>query len=148
MPVTGLPITGVQSEFQQSAVREGTPIITNTKQPSSYSGTPITYLATDFFANVIVHNTGSSASTGNLPSAASLVAAIRGACSGLCMAGDQVASSITNTGTSGLLTLSPGAGGSLDVNQSAATIAAGTSKVITFFITNTTIGSESYLVYC
>jgi hypothetical protein len=42
-----MAITGIQSENQQMAVRTGNPLVMNTPQPASYSGSGITYLATD-----------------------------------------------------------------------------------------------------
>ncbi|HEY2531890.1 MAG TPA: hypothetical protein VGJ20_28845 [Xanthobacteraceae bacterium] len=141
-------ITGVSSEAQDQANRLGNPLVQTLPQPASYSGTPITYLASDIIGSIIVHNTGATASTGNLPSAANLIAAIPGGQGGRCRVGDTVECLITNTGSTGNLTIALGSGGSFDSNQSSAAIAAGTSKVLAFRVTNPTPGSEAFTVYC
>jgi hypothetical protein len=142
-----MPQTGTESAGQDMAQRIGNPFVQTLPQPASYTtvGT-LTYQVTDVLGSIIVHSPA-TAVTSTLPSAALLIPAIPGIADGRrCRVGDTIFCSIINAGTA-TITILPGAGGSLDPNQATATIAAGTSKVLSIRVTNSNPGAESYVAY-
>lgn len=83
----------------------------------------------------------------NLPTAAALVAGLNATSAG-CQVGDIIQVLVIN-GASATFTLAPqvAAGLTFDANQATTTIAAATSRMFMFRVTNATIGSEAVVAY-
>lgn len=136
--------TGVNSDAQDQGSKIGSPIIYNTPVPASYAAGAQTYLPADLLGQIIVHD-GTGSSTATLPTAALLVAAIPS-----CRVGDTVECLIINgANASGTITLAGGTGGTFDTNQGGGSkiIAFGSSKYVNIRVTNTTPGSQAYVIY-
>lgn len=105
----------------------------------------VTYTAAQMLGGIIVRDPNGAGRTDVLPTAALLVAAIPGAA-----VGDIIKTQIINGADAAeVLTLSAGAGGAFDANQTAASqvIGQNNSKTITIRLTNVTPASEAYVVY-
>jgi hypothetical protein len=142
-----MPQTGTDTLDQDMAMRIGNPLVQTLPQPASYTtvGT-LTYQVADIIGSIIVHSPA-TAVTATLPSAALLIPTIPGISDGRrCRVGDTIFCSIINAGAA-TITIVPGAGGSLDPNQAAATITAGTSKLLSIRVTNSLPGTEAYTAY-
>lgn len=138
-----LSYTGVNSDSQDQASKIGNPIIYNIPAPASYTGAQ-TYTMSDLLGGTIVHD-ATGGVTATLPTAALLVSAIPS-----CRVGDSFWCLIINgAASSGTLTLAAGSGGSFDANQGAGSriVQFGTSKDVQIRVTNTTVGSQAYVVY-
>lgn len=136
--------TGINSDSQDQGSKIGSPIIYNTPAPASYASGAQTYLTADILGGTIIHD-GSSGLTATLPTAALMVAAIPN-----CRVGDMVECLIINgANVSGSVVIAAGTGGTFDANQGGGSkiIAFGSSKYIQMRITNTTLGSQAYVLY-
>jgi hypothetical protein len=118
---------------------------------SGSSGAAFTALAADLLTGIITwKNTNTANSNMTLDSAANLLTTVNQLTSGA-QVGDVVVQTLvinsTGSGAGGTITIVPGAGGSLDANQSAPVIAVGASRFIYIVFTNVTVGSAAYTVY-
>lgn len=139
-----LSYTGIDTTGQDMAERVGNPVIYNMPAAASYAGSQ-TYTPSDLLGGTIVHD-GTGGVTATLPTAALLVRAIPSGG----RVGDTLYCLITNgANVSGAITLAVGSGGSFDANQGGGsrTIAFGNSKTVQIRITNSTPGSEAYVIY-
>jgi hypothetical protein len=135
--------TGINDDAENQGSKLGSPMIYNIPVPSSYAA-GATLTTGDMLGGIVVMN-GTGGVTATLPTAALLVAAIP-----KCKVGDSVEVLITNGATtSGAITIAAGTGGSFDTNQGSGsqTILFGNSKYITCRVTNTTAGSQAYVIY-
>ena len=136
---------GANTDGQGQAMLMGNPEVWNMPAPASYSGAT-TYLASDIIGGIIVNGGTTFASV--LPTAALLVAAMKGIFGPQLQVGATVGCLIVNGG-SGTITLTAGSGGAYDTNQSSGqAILTGTSKYVMIRLTNVTLGSEAYVIYC
>jgi hypothetical protein len=137
---------GANTDAQGQAVLVGNPMVYNMPAPASYSGATV-FLASDIIGGIIVSGNG-GAINDTLPTAALLVAALKGIFGLQLAVGSCVECLIINGGT-GIITLIAGSGGTFDTNQGGASqiIAVGASKYVTLRLTNITIGSEAYVIY-
>jgi hypothetical protein len=136
---------GANTDGQGQAMLMGNPEVWNMPAPASYSGAT-TYLASDIIGGIIVNGGTTFASV--LPTAALLVAAMKGIFGAQLQVGATVGCLIVNGG-SGTITLTAGSGGAYDTNQSSGqAILTGTSKYVMIRLTNVTLGSEAYVIYC
>lgn len=127
-----------------------TPRLANVKEqtsaPASYAtAAPQTYTAADMLSGTIVRDPNGAARTDVLPTAALLVAAVPSA-----KIGDTIETLITNGADAAeVLTLSAGAGGTFDANQTAASrvIGQNASKLVKCRLTNVTLTTEAYVIY-
>lgn len=104
----------------------------------------VTYLNTDILGGIILRDPNGADRVDVLPTAALLVALLRGE-----EIGDVINVVIMNCAAANKITVSAGAGGAFDANIPAAAkdIALSTSKVVRIRLTNITAGSEAYVVY-
>lgn len=140
--------SGCDESSQDMAVKIGNPLITNTPTPFSYAAAAaITLVANDIITGLgVVGGNGASACTVNLPSATSLVAALRQFSSRGIIVGDTVWCLIINGSSgAGTVTIAAGTGGSFDANHNAAAqvIPQNSSKEVAIRFTSTT----TYTVY-
>lgn len=115
------------------------------------SGSAFTALAADLLTGIITwKNTNTATSNMTLDSAANILTAVNQLTSGA-QIGDVVIQCLvinsTSSGAGGTITVVPGAGGSLDANQTAPVIAVGASRFLYIVFTNVTPGSAAYTVY-
>lgn len=138
---------GTDSSGKDLAQVVGNPVIYNMPQPASYAGNQ-TYTPSDLLGGTIVHD-GTGGVTATFPSAQALVRAIS-QFGYQARVGDTLYCLITNgANVSGAITLATGAGGAFDANQGGGSrsIPFGTSKTVQVRITNSTPGSEAYVIY-
>lgn len=151
MPALGAvaATTGTYADTQDQVVKTG-PYIQNTPTPASYATAGNqTYTVADIIGTIIVRTSGADR-VDVLPTAALMVAALGGnGPHAPARVGDTVYCLIINGGTTNKITITGGAGGTLDPNQNAATaiIPQNTSKEIAIRLTATAIGSEAYVFY-
>lgn len=110
------------------------------------SGSAFTLDAGQLMSGIITLKPTASVNV-NLPTAASIVAGLNATSSG-CQVGDIVQVLMIN-GASATFTLSPqtNTGLTFDANQATTTIAAATSRMFMFRVTNATLGSEAVVAY-
>ena len=135
--------SGVNSDSQDQASKIGNPVIYNIPAPASYTGSQ-TYTTSDLLGSTIVHD-ATGGVTATFPTAAQIVSAIPN-----CRVGDSFWCLIINgAAVSGTLTLAAGSGGGFDANQGGGSriIPFGSSKDVCVRVTNTSPGSQAYVIY-
>lgn len=114
------------------------------------SATNFTALAADLLTGIITwKNSNTASSNMTLDTAANIVAAVNQITTGA-QIGDMIGCLIINStgsGAGGIITVVNGTGGSFDANQTAPTVAVGTSRWLIVRLTNVTLGSEAYVLY-
>ena len=114
------------------------------------SATNVTALAADILTGIITWKNSNTASSNLvLDSAANIVAAVNTVSTGA-QVGDYLSCLVINStgsGAGGIITVVNGSGGTFDANQTAPTIAVGTSRWVILRLTNVTLGSEAYVTY-
>lgn len=104
-----------------------------------------TWTAAEILGGIIVRDTNGASRTDPLPTAQALVQALPGAA-----VGDVIECLMVNGADAAeTITLTAGAGGGFDANQTAASriIGQNASKMLTFRLTNVTPSAEAYVVY-
>lgn len=140
-------MANLNSDARDQAVVVGNPMIFNMPAPKSYASGNQTYTTGDILGGIIIHD-GTGGATGTLPTAAALLAALPQPPAP--RNGDTIECLIINgANASGTVTLAAGSGGGFDTNQGGGSrvILFGTSKFVLIRFTNTTIGSEAYVIY-
>jgi hypothetical protein len=137
------PITGWNVDGANQAQKTGNPMVYNTPTPASYGVGNQTYLVADIIGGLIVHN-GTGNATGTVPTAAALAAAILNP-----QVGDTIECLIINGGASGNITVTANTGATFDANQVTLSqvIQPISSKYVVMRFTNTTPGSQAYVIY-
>lgn len=118
---------------------EGTPV-------SDATAGARTWTAAEILSGILVRDPNGAGRTDVLPTAALLVAALP-----TCQVGDVVEVLVVNGADAAeTITISAGAGGGFDANQTAASrvIPQNASKLVRIRFTNVTVGAEAYVVYC
>lgn len=122
------------------AVLQGSPAPT-----SKATAGAVTLTAAEVLTGVLVVDCAGGSRTYTLPTAALLVPAVKGA-----KVGDMLKLLVVNgSDAAEVVTITEGAGGGFDTNQTAASRVVGqnTSKVVHIRLTNVTASSEAYVVY-
>jgi hypothetical protein len=140
-----MTIAGANTDSQNQAILVGSPQVYNVNAPASIAGNQ-TYLSADILNGTIIHG-NAGAVTGTLPTAALLVAALKGILGLQLLVGAMVECLIVNGGTN-ILTIAAGAGGTFDGNQGGASqiVGVGSSKYVQLRFTNITPGAEAYSI--
>lgn len=117
---------------------------------SGTSATNVVATAADLLTGIITwKNSNTASSNMTLDSAANMVAAVNQISSGA-QVGDYINCLVINStgsGAGGIITIVNGTGGTFDANQTAPTIAVGTSRYLFIRLTNVTVGSEAYVLF-
>lgn len=151
--VTAGTVTASKAVVVDSNKDVGTLRNTRTTRVITSGGTPTTLAtagaetitAAQLLTGIIVRDCAGASRIDTLPTAALLVAAIPG-----CVAGDTIhCKYINGSDANEVITITEGAGGGFDTNQTAASrvIPQNISKNLQIRITVTTLSSEAYVVY-
>lgn len=136
-------ISGTDSTDQNMGVKVGNPMIYNLPTPAVYASGNQTYLASDIVGSIILHPVAAP-SNGQMPSAASIAAILRGGGTPLNI-GDTIECLIVNNGAAAL-TLVVGAGMSFDTGGNGV-IPLNNSKYCQFRFTGVAFGAETCVLY-
>lgn len=148
-PVTLTGTAGLGSAY--TTTQQGTSWIEPYGPPrTGTSGTNFIALAADLLTGIITwKNSNTASSNMTLDSAANIVAAVNSISTGA-QIGDYIGCLVINStgsGAGGIITVVNGSGGTFDANQTAPTIAVGSSRWLILRLTNVTSGSEAYVTY-
>lgn len=133
--VSGDPVSTAAPGAQQY----GTMWMNGTGVATSFASGNQTYTAAQLGGGIIIHNTGTTATTGTTDTAANILAYMNVNSAGVNVGDILQVAMLSNTGTTGTLTISGGTGITLDANGSGAVPVNGGSKQMLFRCTSTSV---------